>query len=263
MFDLPVDLYQNHLLAALPVTELQELMPHLRKVHLPARKLLSDSGEPIKTMYFPTTAVLSLLCLMEDGATVEVAAVGTEGVTGIPVLMGGDAMPSRIEVAREGYGYAVDAKHFKREFIRSNAINCLIMLYIQALMTSIVQSALCNRRHSIDEQLCRWLLSAHDRNHTDELNTTQQTIASTLGVRREGVTEAAGKLESAGLIRRRRGRITVVDREGLEERSCECYSIIKREFQRLLPAPPIDEDAHLCSKTYRVIDTGRLHVAPH
>jgi CRP-like cAMP-binding protein len=229
------DLKNNHLLAALPMSELRSLAPHLQRVRLDYGQLLSDSGQPIKSVYFPTTAAISLLCLMEDGANVEVAAVGNEGVAGVPVLTGGNAMPNRLEVTGEGYGYALNAQHFKTEFERSAAIHSLMLLYIQALMTQIAQSALCNRRHSVDNQLCRWLLLAHDRVQGDELVTTQQMIANTLGVRREGVTEAAGKLESAGLIRRHRGRITVVDREGLEDRTCECYSIIKGEFQRLLP----------------------------
>ena len=235
MLNLLDDLSNNHLLAALPISELRSLAPHLRRVHLKCGQLLSDSGEVIKSVYFPTTAVISLLCLMEDGASIEVAAVGNEGIAGVPALTGGNAMPNRIEVSAEGYGYAMNAQHFKTEFEHSPVINRLMLLYIQALMTQIAQSALCNRRHSVDEQLCRWLLLAHDRRPGDELVTTQQMIANTLGVRREGVTEAAGNLESAGLIRRHRGRITVSDREGLEERTCECYSIIKGEFQRLLP----------------------------
>jgi CRP-like cAMP-binding protein len=238
MLNFPDDLHQNHLLAALPPSELRALIPHLRLVHLKCGQLLSDSGQPIKAVYFPTTAVISLLCLMKDGASVEVAAVGREGVAGVPVLTGGNAMPSRIEVSSEGYGYALNAQHFKHEFERSALINRLMLLYIQALMTQIAQSALCNRRHSVDEQLCRWLLLAHDRQQADDLVTTQQMIAYTLGVRREGVTEAAGKLESAGLIRRGRGHITVLDREGLKRRTCDCYSIIKGEFQRLLPSQP-------------------------
>ena len=252
--NVPAELHHNHLLGALPPTELRRLAPHLRLVHLRAGQLLSDAGEPIKTLYFPTTAVLSLRCLMEDGASVEVSAISREGVAGVPVLTGGHAMPSRIEVSTQGYGYAVDAQHFKSEFARSDAINSLMLLYIQALMTQIAQSALCNRRHSVDEQLCRWLLSAQDRMQAGapvtELVTTQQMIADRIGVRREGVTEAAGKLESAGLILRHRGRITITDRDGLEDRTCECYSIIKGEFQRLLPARTEEKCA-------RIRDTGR------
>ena len=238
--NVPAELHHNHLLGALPPTELRRLAPHLRLVHLHAGQLLSDAGEPIKALYFPTTAVLSLRSLMEDGASVEVSAISREGVAGVPVLTGGHAMPSRIEVCKRGYGYAVDAQHFKSEFARSDAINSLMLLYIQALMTQIAQSALCNRRHSVDEQLCRWLLSAQDRMQADEpateLVTTQQMIADTIGVRREGVTEAAGKLQAAGLIRYSRGRITVLDRGGLEARTCECYRVVKTEYDRLLPA---------------------------
>lgn len=236
MVNLITDIRQNRLLAALPDDDLQELVPHLRKVHLYARQLLSDSGEAIKTIIFPTTAVISLLYLMEDGASIEVAAVDHDGMTGTPVLTGGGAMPSRIEVCCEGFGYAINAQILKQEFNHRTGINRCLLLYIQALMTQIAQSALCNRRHSVDEQLCRWLLLAHDRGQGTELAATQQMIASKLGVRREGVTEAAGKLEAAGLIRRRRGHITLLDRDGLEERTCECYSIMRGEFQRLLPA---------------------------
>jgi CRP-like cAMP-binding protein len=235
MLNIPSELHHNYLLRALPPAELQRLTPHLRLTRLAAGKMLFDSGEPIKSMYFPTTAVLSLLCLMEDGASVEVAAVSRNGVAGVPVLMGGQAMPSRMEVCVEGYAYVIDANLFKCEFSRSDAIRNLMLLYIQALMTQIAQSALCNRRHSVDEQLCRWLLLAHDRMQNDSLVTTQQLIANSIGVRREGITEAAGKLEAAGLILRHRGRITVLDRTGLECRTCECYGVIKREFQRLLP----------------------------
>jgi CRP-like cAMP-binding protein len=177
-----------------------------------------------------------LLCLMEDGASIEVAAIGNEGMTGVPVLMGGDSMPTRVEVCCDGAAYAINAALLKQEFHRSDDINRAMLRYIQALMTQIAQSALCNRRHSLEEQLCRWLLLAHDRGQGIELATTQQMIANKLGVRREGVTEAAGKLEAAGLIRRRRGHVTLVDREGLEERTCECYSVIRSEFHRLLPS---------------------------
>jgi CRP-like cAMP-binding protein len=251
MLNLITDIRQNRLLAELSEDELQELIPHMRKVHLSAGQLLSDSGEPIKTIYFPTNAVISLLYLMEDGASIEVAAVGNEGMTGTPVLTGGGAMPSRVEVCCEGYAYAIHAQILKREFDQCYAINRRMLLYIQALMTYIAQSALCNRRHSVDEQLCRWLLLAHDRGQGTELTMTQQMIASKLGVRREGVTEAAGKLEAAGLIRRRRGHITLLDRDGLEERTCECYSIMRGEFQRLLSVKRTEDTVPTPPRIYR------------
>jgi len=257
------DVYQNHLLAALSTSELRSLTPHLRPVQLKCGQLLSDAGQSIKVVYFPTTAVISLLCLMKDGASVEVAAVGREGVAGVPVLTGGNAMPSRIEVSSSGYGFAMNAQQFKIEFERSHSINRLMLLYIQALMTQIAQSALCNRRHSVDEQLCRWLLLAHDRMQANDLVTTQQMIAYTLGVRREGVTEAAGKLEAAGLIQRGRGHITVLDREGLKRRTCDCYGIIKGEFQRLLPRQPEAAHPSPCVSSRVVVPIPDYHQQMH
>jgi CRP-like cAMP-binding protein len=229
------DLHANHLLGALSEEDWRSLEPHLELVRVKSPQLLCDADEPIRHMYFPTTAVMSMLYLMEDGATVEVAAIGNEGVVGVPVLTGGGTMPSRVEVRSSGFAYRVPASVFRKEFEKSMGIHRLMLLYIQALMTQIAQSALCNRHHSVNEQLCRWLLLAHDRLTTDELAVTQQMIANMLGVRREGVTEAAGKLQEAGLIRQRRGHITVLDRHGLEARACECYSMIRREFDRLLP----------------------------
>jgi CRP-like cAMP-binding protein len=240
--DAPLEqLRRNRLLAALPEADLREFAPYLQPVQLEHGQILAEAGQAMRTVYFPTTTVASMVCLMEDGGAIEVAAIGREGVTGMPVLTGGNAMPNRLEVSSAGAAYAIEARRFKSEFERSPALNRLMLLYIQVLMTQIAQSALCNRRHCVDEQLCRWLLLAHERAQSEQLVTTQQKIATMLGVRREGITEAAGKLEAAGLIQRQRGRITVVDREGLEERTCECYSIIKGEFLRLLPNPRSDE----------------------
>ncbi|KAG0163734.1 hypothetical protein DFQ28_003053 [Apophysomyces sp. BC1034] len=229
------DLHANHLLGALTEEDWRALEPHLELVRVKSPQLLCDADEPIRHMYFPTTAVMSMLYLMEDGATVEVAAIGNEGVVGVPVLTGGGTMPSRVEVRSSGFAYRIPASVFGKAFEKSVGIHRLMLLYIQALMTQIAQSALCNRHHSVNEQLCRWLLLTHDRLAADELEVTQQMIANMLGVRREGVTEAAGKLQDAGLIRQRRGHITVLDRHGLEARACECYSMIRREFDRLLP----------------------------
>ncbi len=226
----------NHLLASLPASELDALAPHLQLVQLKCGQLLSDAGETVKKVYFPTTAIISMIFLMADGATAEVAAVGNEGVIGVPVLTGGFTMPTRIEVRNGGYAYAMNAQLFKREFDRHGFVHQLMLYYIQALLTQVAQNSLCNRRHHIVRQVSSWLLLTQDRLKTDELAVTQQLIASMLGVRREGVTEATGKLQDAGLIAQRRGKITILDRAGLEAYACECYGIIKGEFQRLLRA---------------------------
>lgn len=225
---------ENHLLASLPASEVDALAPHLQLVQLRFGQLLSDAGETVKKVYFPTSAIISMIFLMADGATAEVAAVGNEGVIGVPVLTGGFTMPTRIEVRSSGYAYAMNAQLFKREFDRHGFIHRLMLYYIQALLTQVAQNSLCNRRHHIVRQVSSWLLLTHDRLKTDELAVTQQLIATMLGVRREGVTEAAGKLQDAGLISQRRGRITILDRRGLEGYACECYGIVKREFQRLI-----------------------------
>ncbi|WP_341313081.1 Crp/Fnr family transcriptional regulator [Paraburkholderia sp. IMGN_8] len=236
MLDFTNEQLANHLLAVVPETEMALMAPHLKLQRLRAGQLLSDSGETVKQVYFPTTAIVSMVFLMADGATAEVAAIGNEGVIGVPVLMGGVTMPNRIEVRSGGYAYSMSAQVFKREFERHGPVHKLMLLYIQALLTQIAQSALCNRHHHIVKQVCTWLLLTHDRLKSDELIVTQQLIATMLGVRREGVTEAVGKLQEAGLVSMRRGHITVLDREGLEGHACECYGIVKREFRRLLLA---------------------------
>ena len=228
------DFRANHLLGALVEEDLRALEPHLELVRLTSAKFC-DADVSAANVYFPTTAVMSLLYLMEDGSIVEVAAIGREGMVGAQTLTGGGAPPSRVEIRSSGMAYRISVNVIREESERSLGIYRVMVLYMQALITQIAQSALCMRHHSIRQQLCRWLLVAHDQLGNDEISITQQTIANMLGVRREGVTEAAGKLHDAGLIRQRRGRITVLDRHGLEDRACECYSMIRREFDRLLP----------------------------
>ncbi|MBV8273591.1 MAG: Crp/Fnr family transcriptional regulator [Cupriavidus sp.] len=230
------DLHVNHLLNALPRHEWEALSRHFELVRLRAGELLTDSGQRIVHVYFPTTSVVSLLSLLEDGATVEFAAVGNEGLVGIPVVTGGDTMPSRVEVRSPGFAYRIPARVLRSELSQLPALQRVTLLYVQAVLTQIAQTAACNRHHSLNKQLCRWLLLAIDRMSTNELVITQQVIANMLGVRREGVTEAAGKLEDLGLIHHSRGHITVLDRCGLERHSCECYKLVKREYDRLLPA---------------------------
>jgi CRP-like cAMP-binding protein len=225
MLTLQSDLHGNHLLGALPSHEWQALAPHLELVHLRTEQLLCDSGQRIHHVYFPTTAIISMLY----------TAVGREGMTGVPVLTGGETMPNRVQVQSAGFAYRMTAQALKQHFARSDFIRRLMMLYMHALLTQVAQTAACNRHHSLNRQLCRWLLIELDRVASDELTVTQQLIADMLGVRREGVTEAAGKLHSDGLIHHSRGHIRVLDRKGLEARACECYGLVKREFDRLLP----------------------------
>ncbi len=231
---------QNHLLAALPAAEYERLSPHLELVQMPLGDVLYESGGALRYVYFPTTAIVSLLYVMEDGASAEISGVGNEGVIGVALFMGGGTMPNRAMVQCAGHAYRLKSQLLKDAFNRgggrrSGALQNLLLRYIQALITQMSQTAVCNRHHSVEQQLCRWLLSSLDRSPTNELTITQELIASTLGVRREGVTEAAGKLQHAGLISYRRGHITVLDRSGLEKRACECYQAVKTEFARLLP----------------------------
>jgi len=226
---------QNHLLAALPVTEYECLVSDLELVQLPLGVVLYESGSQLGHVYFPTTSIVSLLYVMEDGASAEIAVVGNEGIIGVALFMGGETTPSRAVVQSAGYAYRLRGPLLKREFTRSLAMQHLLLRYTQALLTQMAQTAVCNRHHSVDQQLCRWLLLSLDRLASNELTMTQELIANMLGVRREGVTEAAGKLQDAGLIHYSRGRITVVDRPGLEAQACECYKVVKKEFDRLLP----------------------------
>jgi CRP-like cAMP-binding protein len=230
---------QNHLLAALPQAEYERLLPHLQLVPMPLGEALYESGGRLQHVYFPTTSIVSLLYVMEDGASAEIAVVGNEGILGISLFMGGETTPSRAVVQSAGYGYRLKAPLLKQEFNRAGSVMHLLLRYTQALITQMAQTAVCNRHHSVEQQLCRWLLLSLDRLSTSELSMTQDLIANMLGVRREGVTEAAGKLQKAGLLRYSRGRITVIDRPGLEKEVCECYAVVKKEFDRLLSDIPL------------------------
>ena len=226
---------QNHLLAVLPESESERLFPYLEPVPLPLGEALYESGGRLNHVYFPTTAIVSLLYVMENGASAEIAVVGNEGIVGIALFMGGETMSNRAVVQSAGHAYRLKGPLLKQEFNRAGALQHLLLRYTLALLTQMAQTAVCNRHHSVDQQLCRWLLLSLDRLPSNELSMTQELIANMLGVRREGVTEAAGKLQSAGLIHYNRGRITVLDRPGLEARVCECYEVVRKEFHRLLP----------------------------
>jgi CRP-like cAMP-binding protein len=227
--------HQNHLLDALPSSDYERLAPHLELVPLKLGDVLYEPGVRLRHVYFPTTSIVSLLYVMADGASAEIAIVGNEGILGISLFMGGDSTPSRAVVQSAGYAFRLKAELLKTEFARSGPTMVLLLRYTQALITQMSQTAVCNRHHSVDQQLCRWLLLSLDRLSSSELSMTQDLIANMLGVRREGVTEAAGKLQDAGLIHYRRGKITVLDRPAVEARSCECYQVVKTEFDRLLP----------------------------
>ena len=225
---------QNRLLAALPTAEFERLLPQLELVPMRLGDLLCESGDQLQHAYFPTSAIVSLHYVMESGATVEVAGVGNEGMLGISLFMGGDTTPSRAVVQSAGFGYRLRAGVLKGEFERGGPLQHLLLRYTQALITQMAQTAVCNRHHAIEQQLCRWLLLSLDRLPSNELTMTHELIADMLGVRREGVTEAAGKLQAAGLIHYNHGKITVLDRAKLEARVCECYRVVKRESDRLL-----------------------------
>jgi len=210
---------------------------------MPLGEVLYESGGRLQHVYFPTTSIVSLLYVMADGASAEIAVVGNEGVLGISLFMGGETTPSRAVVQSAGYGYRLKSQLLKQEFKRAGPMMHLLLRYTQALITQMAQTAVCNRHHSVEQQLCRWLLLSLDRLATLELTMTQELIANMLGVRREGVTEAAGKLRDAGVIRYNRGRITVLDRPRLEQEVCECYSVVKKEFDRLLSDIPLSESA--------------------
>lgn len=226
----------NRLLAALPEDEWQRWQPLLEAVEMPLGQVLYESGSTLSHVYFPTTAIVSLLYVLENGASAEIAVVGHEGLVGISLFMGGGSTPSRAVVQSAGLGYRLHSQHMKDEFNRAGPVMHLLLRYTQALITQMAQTAVCNRHHSLDQQLCRWLLLSLDRLDGSELVMTQELIANMLGVRREGVTEGALKLQKAGLIRYARGRISVLDRAGLEARTCECYAVVKQEYDRLLPA---------------------------
>jgi CRP-like cAMP-binding protein len=226
---------QNYLLAALPETQLDVLTGDLELIEMTLGDVLYESGSQLAHVYFPTTAIVSLLYVMEDGSSAEIAVVGNEGIIGVALFMGGETTPSRAVVQSAGHAYRLKGQLLKREFTRSVELHHLLLRYTQALLTQMAQTAVCNRHHTLDQQLCRWLLLSLDRLPSNELTMTQELIANMLGVRREGVTEAAGKLQEAGLIQYKRGRITVLDRPGLEAQACECYRVVKKEFDRLLP----------------------------
>jgi len=228
---------KNDLLGALPAAEWARWLPQLESVALPLGMVLYESGAALSHVYFPTTAIVSLLYVMENGASAEIAVVGYEGVVGISLFMGGDTTPSRAVVQSAGQGFRIPAAAIKGEFNDSSVVMHLLLRYTQALITQMSQTAVCNRHHTLDQQLCRWLLLSLDRLEGNELVMTQELIANMLGVRREGVTEGALKLSHAGLIRYARGHITVLDRGGLEQRTCECYAVVKREYDRLLHQP--------------------------
>jgi len=225
---------QNHLLAALPTEIFEHIAPHLELISMPLGEVLYESGGQLQHVYFPTTAIVSLHYVMENGASSEVAGVGNEGILGISLFMGGNTTPSRATVQTGGYGYRLKARLMIEEFNCAGPMMRLMLRYTQALITQMSQTAACNRHHSVEQQLCRWLLLTLDRLPSNELTMTQELIACMLGVRREGITEAAGNLQRAGLISYRRGHITVLDRLGLESSACECYNVVKKEFHRLL-----------------------------
>ena len=224
---------QNYLLAALSPAERERVFPHLRLVPLPLGKVLYESGDELEYVYFPTDSIVSLLYVLESGASAEISVVGHEGLIGIALFMGGGTTPSRAIVQSAGHAYRLAGQRLKDEFHRSGGLQLLLLRYTQALITQMAQTAVCNRHHSVDQQLCRWLLLSLDRLQSNKLVMTQELIANMLGVRREGVTDAAGKLQKLGAISYSRGQITVLDRPKLESLSCECYAVVKRETDRI------------------------------
>ena len=230
------DVKLNRLLAALPEAELARWIPQLEPVEMPLGYVVYESGTTLKHVYFPTTAIVSLLYVMENGASAEIAVVGNDGLVGVSLFMGSGSTPSRGVVQSAGGGGRLKASALNEEFQRAGPVLHLLLRYTQALLTQMAQTAVCNRHHSLDQQLCRWLLLSLDRLHNNKIVMTQELIANMLGARREGVTEGAMKLQRAGLISYARGHITVLDRKGLEQRTCECYAVVKNEYDRLLPS---------------------------
>ena len=226
---------QNHLLSALPAEVQERLFPHLEPVPMALGQVLYESGDTMRHVYFPTDCIVSLLYVMESGASAEIAVVGNEGLVGVSLFMGGESTPSRAIVQSAGYAYRLLGQRLKDEFNRHGEMLLLMLRYTQSLITQMAQTAVCNRHHSVQQQLCRWLLLSLDRLSNNQLAMTQELIANMLGVRREGVTDAAGKLQKLGAIEYSRGHITVLDRTKLESLSCECYSVVKKETNRLLP----------------------------
>jgi CRP-like cAMP-binding protein len=226
---------QNHLLAAVPAEEFDRLAPQLELVQLPLGKALCESGGTMQHVYFPTTAIVSLTYILESGVSGELAGVGNEGFVGISLLLGGESTPSRAVVQTAGFCYRLRGEVLKEEFNRAGPVQRLLLLYTQALVTQLAQIGICNRSHTVEQRLCRWLLSTLDRLPSADLVMTQELVANTLGVRREGINEVAGKLQKAGVISYRRGHIAVLERSGLESRACECYAVVRNELARLLP----------------------------
>ena len=243
----PVNLrmQKNKILAALPAIEICRLLPFLEHVKLPLGEVLHESGSKLKYAYFPIDCIISILYVLESGASAEIAVVGNEGVLGISLFMGGESTPSRAVVQSAGFGYRIKSHLLMEEFNRGGPVLKLLLRYTQALISQMTQTAVCNRHHGIDQQLCRWLLLSLDRLSCDSLTMTQELIANMLGVRREGVTEAAGKLQRAGLIAYSRGHIDVVNRPGLEKMVCECYIVVKKEYDRLFVAIPRGDPSHV------------------
>ena len=229
---------RNHLLAALPKSDYQRLATHLEPIPLPLGWSVYEPGSPMEHVFFPTDGIISLLYVMENGASAEIAVTGNEGLVGIALFMGGESTPSRAVVQSAGQAYRLGADFLKEEFERGGELQHLLLRFTQALITQMAQTAVCNRHHTVEQQLCRWLLLSLDRLPSNDLIMTQELIANMLGVRREGVTEAAGHLQQAGLIQYQRGHITVLDRSKLAERVCECYAVVKRESDRLLGRRP-------------------------
>jgi CRP-like cAMP-binding protein len=225
---------QNRILAALPAAERERVYPLLELAQMPLGKVLYESGSRLDHVYFPANAIVSLLYVMADGASAEIAVVGNDGMVGVALFMGGETTPSRAVVQSAGVAYRLAGKALKEEFRRGGSMQNLLLRYTQALLTQMAQTAVCNRHHSVDQQLCRWLLLSLDRLASNELKMTQELISNMLGVRREGVTEAAGKLQAAGIIRYSRGHIAVLDRPALEAQACECYAVVRRECDRLM-----------------------------
>lgn len=252
---------RNRLLAALPDEALQRLLPHLEYVPLPLGKALYESGDTLRHAYFPTDSIVSLLNLLENGASAEVSVVGNEGLVGIALLMGGDSTPSRAIVQSGGFAYRLSARRIKDEFMRHGEMLRLALRYTQCLMTQMAQTAACNRHHSIDQQLCRWLVSSLDRLADNQLTMTQGLIANMLGVRREGVTEAAGRLMRLNAIKYSRGHITVLDRPLLERLSCECYAVVRRETDRILPLRSVAAAHEPALNVYQRCSRGIKHDA--
>jgi len=237
----PHDHPKNRLLDVLPKEEYERLCPDLELIRIPTGEALYESGDSLRYIYFPTTCIVSLLYGIEHGGSTEIAVVGNEGIIGIALFMGGGTMPNRAIVQSTGYAYRIRKYHFMQEFNRHGTLLRLMLRYTQALMTHMAQTAVCNRYHCIDQQLSRWLLLNLDRLSSNTIAMTHELIALGLGVRREGVTEAAGRLQKAGIIDYRRGHITVLDRTGLEAHTCECYQVVKTEYDRLLPKPTLRE----------------------